>query len=201
MSLFGKKLNQNNDATSPVTFIDKNQGYSPVTFVDQTINGPERFVINRFTEGGAYIRGQYLYFKMNDVEIYTSLNNQIMVDTIAKSFFVLPDEVQKVEGNVNPVDPETRQYIVLYIDFGAEDESYRWEIYHGRTSAIESLKINAAVIDIDKSLVITENVAFKDALSVRKFFKYLQNADIISAEEDFNIDDYSGSNDYNEDEI
>ena len=151
MSLFGKKLNQNNDATSPVTFIDKNQGYSPVTFVDQTINGPERFVINRFTEGGAYIRGQYLYFKMNDVEIYTSLNNQIMVDTIAKSFFVLPDEVQKVEGNVNPVDPETRQYIVLYIDFGAEDESYRWEIYHGRTSAIESLKINAAVIDIDKS--------------------------------------------------
>lgn len=198
MGLFGKRLKEdNNNVQVPVTFIDKEKGYSPVTFMDQNINGEARFVITRFTENGAYVVGDSLYYKMNDVEIYTSVNNIIMVDTIAKTFFVKEFDT-KIQGNVNPVDPEKRQYIVLYMELGAdpEDTILRWEAYEGRTNAIEALKINAPVIDIDRSIVITENVPFKDALSVRKFFNYLQNADIISGEEEFNINDYSGSDDY-----
>lgn len=196
----GKRLHNQDEAQVPVTFIDKEKGYNPVTFLDQNVNGEARFVINRFTENGAYVRNNLLYFKMNDVEIYTSLNNIIMVDTIAKTFFVKEFDT-KITDNVNPVDPEKRQYIVLYMELGAnpDDTILRWEAYDGRTNTIEALKVNAPVIDIDKSIVITENVPFKEALSVRKFFNYLQNADIIT-EEEFDINDYSGSEDYNEDD-
>ena len=199
MNLFGRRIKDDN-IQNPVTFIDKDKGYNPVTFMDNNVNGESRFVINRFTENGAYVRGENLYFKLNDVEIYTSINNVIMVDTIAKTFFVKEFD-NKIKDNVAPTDPESRQYIVLYIELGVDEDDcvLKWESYIGRSNTIEALKVNAPVIDIDRSLILTDNVPLKDALSVRKFFKYLQNADVIT-EEEFDIDDFSGYDDYAEDE-
>ena len=56
----------------------------------------------------------------------------------------------------------------------------------------ESIKSNAPVIDVDKSLVLTETVPLKDSLTVRQFMNYLKNSNIIN-DENFEINDFSGS--------
>ena len=58
--------------------------------------------------------------------------------------------------------------------------------------AYEHIKANAAVIDVDKSIVLVDNVKLSDSLTVREFMNYLKNSDIIN-EEDFDINDFSGS--------
>ena len=69
---------------------------------------------------------------------------------------------------------------------------FRWEAITGRSNAYEAIKINAPVIDIDKSLVLVETVGFKDALTVRQFIDYLQNSGIVK-DDTFSTEDYTGS--------
>ena len=83
----------------------------------------------------------------------------------------------------------------MYTDLGYdEDDSIplRWEAVQGRTKAYENIKTNAPVIDIDRSLVLVETVAFKDAISVRDFVQYIKNADMVE-EDGFDIDSFIGS--------
>jgi hypothetical protein len=86
----------------------------------------------------------------------------------------------------------------LYTDLGwdeaGNDEEFplRWEAVTGRTEAYENIKNNAPVIDIDKSIVLVENVALKDSLSVRDFMNYIKNSEII-VDESFDINDYAGA--------
>ena len=105
-------------------------------------------------------------------------------------------EYEKAVNEINPTNPEEKQYILLYTDIGYEnsDEEFplRWEAVSGRTNAYENIKINAPIIDIDKSLVLVETVAFKDSLTVRQFVEYLKNANIID-DSTFDVNDYSGS--------
>ena len=87
---------------------------------------------------------------------------------------------------------------MLYTDLGFDEDNYgseefplRWEAVTGRTQAYENIKVNAPVIDIDRSIVLAESVAVKDALSVRQFMEYLKNSNIIN-DESFDINDYAG---------
>ena len=90
-------------------------------------------------------------------------------------------------------DPEKKQYIVLYVDMGQdEDDLLRWESFQGRTAAYEAIKVNAPVIDIEKSIVLVDGVDISDALNVREFCDYLKNSDIIK-DETFDIHDYDSS--------
>ena len=85
---------------------------------------------------------------------------------------------------------------MLYTDLCYENDDVeypmRWEAVVGRTSAYENIKINASVIDLDKSLVLVETVAFKDCLTVRQFVDYLQNSGYVE-DDSFRTEDYSGS--------
>ncbi len=183
---------------SPVIFHEPGEdfGSSPVSFIEQDINSPTRYAINRLTMGGKYVRGNMLYFSYNGVEIYTDIDNIIFVNEETNTLFIR--ENSKVQSEINPTNPENRQYILLYTDLGydeAENDSefpLRWEAVTGRTEAYENIKNNAPVIDIDKSLVLVENVALKDSLTVRDFMNYLKNSDIIN-EESFDINDYAGA--------
>ena len=136
-----------------------------------------------------------LFFSLNGVEVYTDPNNIIFVDTINNTLFI--KEYSKVISEIAPEDPEQKQYILLYTDLGYEDGSeefpLRWEAVQGRTNAYESIKSNAPVIDIDKSIVIVENVAIKDCLSIRQFINYIKNADMVDKFDGFDIDTYQGS--------
>lgn len=191
--MFG--LGKDKIAESPVEFFDPNNEkiqQSPISFMDKDINTETSFAITKLTAGGSFMRGNMLYYKLKGVEVYTEQNNIIFVDTINNTLFIR--EYEKVINEIAPEDPENRQYILLYTDLGYEEADsgfpLRWESSIGRIETYENIKANISVIDVDKSIVLTENVAVKDALTVRAFVKYLQNADLVK-KDDFDIDQYS----------
>lgn len=180
---------------SPIEFVKPGESYqiTPIEKLEQ-VNGVTSFAILKTTEGGKYMRGNMLYYNLNGVSIYTDANNIIFVDTQNNTMWVR--EYEKVLKEIEPDNPEQRQYVLLYVDLMYENEEteypFRWEAVTGRTNAYENIKINAPVIDLDKSIVLVETVAFKDSLSIRQFVDYLHNANIIE-DESFDTSDWSGS--------
>ena len=192
MSLFDKKK----EPVSPVEFVKPGEKYQSdaISYIERDINGTTKFAILKTTEGGKYMRGNTLFYSINGIEIYTEATNVIFVDLENNTVFI--KEYEKVINSINPTNPEEKQYIMLYTDLGYEDgdEEFplRWEAVTGRSQAYENIKINASVIDIDKSLVLVETVAFKDSFSVRQFIEYMKNGGFIK-DESFDINDFSGS--------
>lgn len=179
--------------SSPITFHEEGKEWrqSPITFEEDRINSENNYAITRLTSNGKYVRGNMLFYKFNGVEIYTEINNIILVDVINRCVFI--KKHSEVIEQVAPKNPEQKQYIILYcFELGEEEESddtYIWESYIGRSYAYKALLCHLSVIDIDKSLVLVDNVALKDSLSVRKFLEYLKNAGLVP-EDDFDLSDY-----------
>lgn len=196
MSIFGERLDDENvrKIIQPVTFLEPGTRETPIHNMKNEINETNNFAITKFTEGGKYVRGKMLFFKLNGVEIYTDVNNIIFVDKLNSTMFVR--EYDKVLSEINPNNPENIQYILLYTDLGYEDgeEDFplRWESVVGRMQAYEAIKLNAPVIDVDKSFILSETISFKDCLSIRQFCEWLKNSDIVQ-DEAFDISDFAGS--------
>ena len=191
-------FNEKPKARPAISFVDDDSWKKKViSKIEDDINGVTKFAITKLTAGGQWMRGGLLFYSLDGVEIYTDPKNVIFVDTVNKTMFVR--EYEKVIKQLNPENPEEKQYIMLYMDLGYDDENLgveefplRWEAVTGRTNAYENIKTNAAVIDIDRSLVLAETVSVKDSLSVRQFMDYLKNSNIIN-DESFDINDYAGS--------
>lgn len=170
---------------------EKTNGVSPIYFQNEAINEKDKFAITRMTDNGKYVHGGKLCFILNKVEIYADLDDIMFIDTSNLTVFI-----SKATGTMNitdPSDPETRQYILLlYLldEDDARDDNYIWASMEGRTSTYEYIKDNIEIlgIDPDKSIVLTENVPYKDALSISEFVKYIQNG--LVEEDDFDIDEY-----------
>lgn len=188
-----------------VSRYDSNKVIKPVIFTDnwrekairrlEEVNSEMNFAITKLTDGGRFVKGeQHLFYNMKGIEIYTDIDNIIFVDLKNDTVFIR--EFSKVEKTINTKNPKDRQYILLYTDLGFNDDfkefPLRWESYTGRENAYEGLKVNLPVIDIDKSIVLTDNVALKDAISVRDFIAHLQNAGYVDPDE-INLEDYSSS--------
>ena len=160
----------------------------------EEVNSEDCFAITKLTEGGKFVRGEHLFYNMKGIEIYTDINNIIFVDLNNNTLFI--KEFAKVEKTIQQKDPKDRQYIILYTDLGFTDDykefPLRWESYTGRDTAYESLKNSLPVIDIDKSIVLTDNVPLKDAITVREFIEHLQNAGYVDPEE-IDLDEFSSS--------
>ena len=183
-----------NKPIEPIKFIDEIKPEKPIKRLEE-VNGTRNFAITKLTEGGKFVSGgTQLHYVMKDVEIYTELDNIIFVDLDNNSIFIR--KFENVENTINTKDPKNRQYILLYTDLGFNDDynefPLRWESYTGRDAAYESVKINLPVIDIDKSIVLTDNVALKDAITVREFIEHLQNAGFVDPD-DIILEEYSSS--------
>ena len=194
MDFFNKK----NKPIEPIEFLDKEgQDFreSPISFFDTEINGEQRFAILKTTDGGRYMRGNTLFYSLDGVEVYTDPDNVIFVNLESKTMFIR--SIAKVNKEVAPDNPETREYILLFVDLEYEDEEteypLRWEAVTGRTTAYETIKINAPVIDIDKSLILVDNVTISESLTVRQFMEYLKNGNLVENPEEFDINDFSGT--------
>lgn len=195
-------LERSKQPKDAITFVETKDGQkvtqTPISFFNENINQENQYAILRTTENGKYIRGNMLFYSLKGVEIYTELNNIIFVDELNNTLFVR--DYSKAVNAIAPDDPEQKQYVVLYtdLDFSEDYETpLRWESYIGRLSCYEAIKSNLSIINIDKSLVLVDNVALKDSLSVREFIEYLINADIVDDEIDLNeyyIDSQEGDN-------
>lgn len=155
----------------------KNHIIKPTYNLDDHPNDKYKFAILRSTENGKYIVGGLLHFEINGVSINTEINNVIFVDLLNKSIFI--KEFDKVNETVDPVDPEERQYIIMMscIDEVSGEDVYRWEAMQGRSTMYNYIAENEDFlsIDPDHSFIITDNVPFKDALTVRQFVRYVKN--------------------------
>lgn len=186
-----------------VSRFDSNKIIKPVIFDDnwrqkavrrlEEVNNETCFAITKLTDGGRFVKGEHhLFYNMKGVEIYTDIDNIIFVDLGNNTIFIR--EFSKVENTINTKNPNERQYILLYTDLGFnndyEEFPLRWESYTGRDAAYESIKINLPVINIDKSIVLTDNVPLKDAISVREFIDHLQNAGYVDPYE-IDLNNYS----------
>lgn len=175
----GKRQQQaDSNIIDPIYFYkNKNHIVKPTYNLDDHPNDKYKFAILRSTENGKYVVGDLLYFKLGEVSISTEINNVIFVDLLNKSVFI--KQFDKVTETVDPVDPETRQYIIMMscIDEVTGDEAYRWEAMQGRSTMYKYIADNEDFLSInpDNSFVITDNVPFKDALTVRQFVRYVKN--------------------------
>lgn len=180
-----------NDLRPSIYFMDEKErknGTKPIYFESEAINDKYKFAINKFTDDGKYVKGGKLCFTLNKVEIYADLNDIIFVDT--NNRIVNITKASGVINTDNNKDVEHRQYILLLYLLDDSEDKYVWASMEGRTTAYNYIQDNIDVLNIDpdKSIVLTENVAYKDALSITEFVKYIQNG--LVEEDDFNIDDY-----------
>jgi hypothetical protein len=188
-------FNNDKKIQKAISFIGKDGKYqkSPISKIKNEINGALRFAITKDTSNGRWVNGDLLFYEINGVSIYTDLNNVIFVNLETDTMFIRNNG--NVSEEINPSDPEKKEYIVLYTDLGYEDNNeefpLRWESFTGRTNVYNAIKANIEVIDIDKSIVLAETVNIKDALSVREFMNYIKNANLIEDDEDFDINEYS----------
>jgi hypothetical protein len=189
-----RQLQADTKAVSPIFFYDTdkkgNYVVNPIYMLKDHPNDDTRFAILRTTENGKYVRGGMLYFSLNGVEIYTELNNVLFIDLNTKTVFI--KQYDKVLEEITPVDPEKRQYIVMMSCTDNDENVFTWESMVGRSTMYNFIKDNVDVLGIDpeKSFVLTENVPYKDALTVSQFVKYLQNANYVE-EDGFDIDEWT----------
>lgn len=177
----------------PIHFKESEYKFKPIQPFDRLINGRNKFAITSSTGNGKYVRSGFLYYKLDSVEIYAPLNSVLMIDTAEKTVFIKEDK--NLSSSISPSDPELIEYVILFTDIGyeSEDEPFRWIKIQGRSRAYQSIKDNATMINIDQSFIIAETVALKDALSIREFCEYLKNAEVIDPNDDFDINDYAGT--------
>ena len=66
----------------------------------------------------------------------------------------------------------------------------------GRTAIYDYIVHNIAsnYMNPDKSIILTDNVALKDALTVTQFVSYLKNGNLVP-EDDFDIEEYRTTGD------
>ena len=184
----GKRITSQNEVKKPFVFTDKGK-VKPFRNINESPNGEQRFAILRTTENGKYVRGDKLWFKLDDVEIFTDINSIIFVDIANKTFFVQSGE--KIIKEIAPEDPEHRQYILLLKCIESGEDVYRWEAITGRIETYNYIVDNVEEMGIypTESLVLTENVPYKDAFTIADFVRYLKNSELVE-NDGFEIENY-----------
>lgn len=176
-------------AREAIYFIGEGEDYhvNPIYTIDEERNSPDRFVILKTTANGKFLIGNMLHYSFKGVDIITDSDNAIFIDTISNTAFIR--EFDRALRSISPVDPEQRQYVLMLYNPTDDDHPTEWQSTVGRTNAYNFIKTHIELFDPKQSLVLTENVALKDALTVSQFVKYLKNGDIVK-EDGFNIEDY-----------
>ena len=181
----GKRLLEEKKPIKPFVFLKEGEGINPFVDVKSAIDTPTKFAILRTTENGKYVRGNKLYFKLNGVELYTDINNIIFVDTESNTYIVETGE--KILEEVSPSNPKEKQYVILIKSYD-EDTSFRWEAITGRMETYNYIVENIEDINPKESIILTDNVALKDALTIEQFVKHVQSVENI--DDGFDIEDY-----------
>lgn len=189
---FGKFQQKADNAIDPIYHLDpENPIIDPLIMIEDHPNDDDHFAILKTTENGKYVHAGLLQFDFMGINITTEINNVIFVDRTRKAIFI--KNYDKVTEEIKPVDPETRQYIIMYTgcdEYG--DDIHKWEAMQGRKQTYEWIQDNIDDLEIDpeNSYVLVETVPYKDALTITQFVKYLQNAGLVDESDSFDIDNY-----------
>lgn len=187
---FSDREEEKDKKITPVYFVKSGEDWriNPVYSIEDVKNTPKRYVITSLLQGGKYVVSGMLYYKYRGIQIYTDVKNMIFVDTTTHSIWVR--DYSKVISEISPIDPEERQYVILLYNEFDEDVPPEWVSLIGRTETYHWIRTHIELMDPDKSLILTENVALKDAITVYRFVSHLKNNGIIDDEDGFDIDEY-----------
>lgn len=175
---------------TPVRFVDNKTLINPVYYPEDHPNDARRFAILKTTENGKYVKSGMLVFRVNGVELYTDLNNALFIDLNNNTVFI--KDYEKVLNEISPEDPEKRQYILLMT---CDGDNYVWEAMTGRSTAYQYIVDNIDSMSIlpDKSFILTENVPYKDSITMTAFIRYLKNGNLVD-DDGFDIEEYVDQN-------
>ena len=166
------------EKTEALIFSDnwKNEG---IYFLGNENNGNE-IVITKNDK--RYVRGNQLYVEYNGSHIYASLDSVIYINTITN--------VIQIDKYKELTPPDKRQYLVL-LEYYNEEQENTYQGFVGRQTVFDYIKSIADEIDLDKSLILTETVQYKDAINIYDFMKECIISGSVKNDDGFDIDDYN----------
>lgn len=128
------------------------------------------------------IRGDKLYFKYNDIDIYTELDNVICIDT--------DNDIIKIMRYKELSPPDEREYLVL-LSYYDESISNTYQGVVGRQNVFDYIKSIVEDIDINKSIILAETVEFRNAISIYDFMKECILSESVKNDDGFDIEEYN----------
>ena len=163
--------------SNPISFSDdwKSKG---IYFLGDTNNNSE-IVITK--NDRAYVRGDQLYFKYKDINIYTDLDNIIYINT--------KTDIIQIKKYKELSPPEEREYLILLVYYD-EELPNTYQGFIGRQNVFDYLKSIAEEIDIEQSLILVETVEFKNAINIYEFMKECILNGTVENNDGFDIEEY-----------
>ena len=79
-------------AINPFKQLDSNVR-KPFTKLDSNIDSKYNYAILKTTDNGKWVRGNLLFYNFNGVNIYTELNNIILISEISKTVYKIINKV------------------------------------------------------------------------------------------------------------
>lgn len=133
------------------------------------------------------IRGNKLYTRVGGYDIFTSLNDTIIVDTSNRNVIIQREE----EETLTPADE--RKYLLLLTsnDDSEEGLSNEWFSVIGRQEAFDLIVLFADNIDIQNSYILAETIRMKDAIPVFSFLKMCIDKELVQNPTGFDYSDYA----------
>lgn len=117
---------------------------------------------------------------------------------------IVIDKNVKENKMINPIvidvkDPERKEYLVLLIGIGNNEEHYKdYQFIEGRTATYEHIKNLIDDIDIHESYVLVEGVSLEDRVTVYEFMRHMSMH--FFKDDNFNIEDYNQGDEFEIDE-
>jgi hypothetical protein len=109
-----------------------------------------------------------------------------MSEGLMKPITKLTEEEYAQQVAIRKKSPEQKQYIILQISNESSEER-TFFVTTGRSQMRSYIIENIEEIDIHKSMVLVEDVAFEDSINVYNFMAYIAD----EYRDEFNIEDYN----------
>ena len=152
---------------------------NPIRYIDgRDVTDDTILVITK--EEKQYVRSGRLYVKYKGVTITADIDDAISIDTKSDEVHVFRhDELEP---------PENREYLLLLV-YNDEELEDTYQGILGRQEAFDYITNNADIIDMNKSMILSETTRVKDMWSVLHFVKKCIENDMVQNTNDF---DYKG---------
>lgn len=152
---------------------------NPIRYIDgRDVNDDTILVITK--EEKQYVRFNRLYVTYKGVTITADIDDAISIDTKMDEVHIFRHD------QLEP--PENREYLLLLV-YNDEELEDTYQGILGRQEAFDYITSNADIIDMNKSMILSETTKLKDMWSVLHFVKKCIENDMVKNPNNF---DYSG---------
>ena len=151
-----------------------------IRFLGESELKPDEIIISK--NNPMHIKGDKLYYKYKDIDIYADLDNIIYINT--------SNDIIKIMRYKELSPPDKREYLVL-LSYYDESISNTYQGIVGRQNVFDYIKSIVEEINIQESLILAETVEFKNAINIYDFMKECILNNAVKNDDGFDIEDYN----------